>query len=105
MSHRAVVILTALTISTGGALRSQLPSDSQIVLHSTTQEVLLDLIARDKRQKLVTNLRGEDIAECHRSCAASSTAAVTRNPPGRIPKRRPETQAADDMRRLARLAP
>jgi len=30
-------------------------------LRSTAQEVLLDLIARDKHQKLVTDLRAEDI--------------------------------------------
>jgi VWFA-related protein len=32
-----------------------------LVLRSTTQEVLLDFIARDKHQKLVTDLRPEDI--------------------------------------------
>ena len=60
MLHRAV-ILTALAVSTGVAQRNQPPGDPQIVLRSTTQEVLLDFIARDKHQKLVTDLRAEDI--------------------------------------------
>jgi VWFA-related protein len=61
MSHRAVAILAALALSTGIAQRSQPPGDPQIVLRSTAQEVLLDFIARDKHQKLVTDLRPEDI--------------------------------------------
>ena len=61
MSHRTAAIVTALTVASGAALRSQTPADSQLVLHSTVQEVLLDIVARDKHQKLVTNLRAEDI--------------------------------------------
>lgn len=59
MSHRIVAIAAALTLITG--LRSQPPGDSQIVLRSTAQEVLLDIVARDRHQKLVTDLRPEDI--------------------------------------------
>ena len=61
MLHRAVVILTALAVSTGVAQKNQPPGDPQIVLRSTAQEVLLDFIARDKHQKLVIDLRPEDI--------------------------------------------
>jgi VWFA-related protein len=61
MLHRAIVILTALAVSAGVAQKNQPPSDSQLVLRSTTQEALLDFIARDKHQKLVTDLRAEDI--------------------------------------------
>ena len=55
-----VVILTTLTV-TGAALRSQPVAGSQTVLRSTAEEVLLDLIARDKHHKLITNLHAEDI--------------------------------------------
>jgi VWFA-related protein len=61
MSHRIVAIVAALAVVRGAALRSQPPGDSQVVLRSTAEEVLLDLIARDKHQKLVTDLRAEDI--------------------------------------------
>jgi VWFA-related protein len=61
MPHRIAAIITALILAAGAGPRGQPQSDSQIVLHSTAQEVLLDLIARDKHQKLVTNLRPEDI--------------------------------------------
>ena len=61
MSHCIVAIVAALTVVTGAAQQSQPPSDPRIVLHSTAQEVLLDIVARDKHQKLVTNLRAEDI--------------------------------------------
>ncbi len=61
MSHRAVAILTVLAVSAGVAQKNQPPGDPQIVLRSTAQEVLLDFIARDKHQKLVTDLRPEDI--------------------------------------------
>jgi VWFA-related protein len=61
MSHRPIAILAAFAISTGVAQKSQPPGDPQIVIRSTTQEVLLDFIARDKHQKLVTDLRPEDI--------------------------------------------
>jgi VWFA-related protein len=61
MSQRAIAILATLAIATGAAQQNQPPGDSQVVLRSTAQEVLLDFIARDKHQKLVTNLRPEDI--------------------------------------------
>lgn len=65
MSHRILATVRALTISTCAVLRSQPQSkpaaDSQIVLRSTAEEVLLDFVARDKHQKLVTDLRAEDI--------------------------------------------
>jgi VWFA-related protein len=61
MSYRAIAILAALAVSTGVAQKNQPPGDPQIVLRSTAQEVLLDFIARDKHQKLVTGLRPEDI--------------------------------------------
>ena len=61
MLHRAVAILTVLAVPTGVAQRNQPSGDPQIVLRSTAQEVLLDFIARDKHQKLVTDLRPEDI--------------------------------------------
>jgi VWFA-related protein len=59
MSHRIVAIAAALTLIT--ALWSQPLSDSRVVLRSTAQEVLLDIVARDRHQKLVTDLRAEDI--------------------------------------------
>jgi VWFA-related protein len=61
MSRRAIAFLAALAISTGIAQQRQPPGNSETVLRSTTQEVLLDFIARDKHQKLVTDLRAEDI--------------------------------------------
>ena len=60
MSRRAIAVLAAFAISHGVAQQKQ-PGDSQTVLRSTTQEVLLDFIARDKHQKLVTDLRAADI--------------------------------------------
>ena len=61
MSHRAVAILIGLAFSTGVAQRNQPPGDSPLVLRSNAQEVLLDFVARDKHQKLVTDLQPEDI--------------------------------------------
>lgn len=61
MSHRIVAIVTALILAGGAAPRGQPPGDSQVVLRSTAEEVLLDIVARDKHQKLVTDLRAEDI--------------------------------------------
>jgi VWFA-related protein len=61
MSHHALAILSALTISTGVAQQNPPPANPPTVIRSTTQEVLLDFIARDKHQKLVTNLRQEDV--------------------------------------------
>jgi len=60
MSRRAAAVLTAFAIFTGVAQQNQ-PGNPQTVLRSTSQEVLLDFIARDKHQKLVTDLRAEDI--------------------------------------------
>ena len=60
MSRRAATALAAFAIYTGVARQNQ-PGNSQTVLRSTSQEVLLDFIARDKHQKLVTDLRAEDI--------------------------------------------
>jgi VWFA-related protein len=53
-------MLVAVAVSAQPAQQNQ-PGNSQTVLRSTTQEVLLDFIARDKHQKLLTNLRAEDI--------------------------------------------
>jgi VWFA-related protein len=61
MSNRAIAIVTALATFTAVALRGQPPGGSPVVLRSTAQEVLLDIVARDKHQKLVTDLRAEDI--------------------------------------------
>ena len=60
MSRRVATVLAAFAIYTGVARQNQ-PGNSQTVLRSTSQEVLLDFIARDKHQKLVTDLRAEDI--------------------------------------------
>ncbi|HTX36304.1 MAG TPA: VWA domain-containing protein [Bryobacteraceae bacterium] len=61
MLRCAITVLAGLAISTGVAQQYQPPGDSQVVLRSTSQEVLLDFIARDKHQKLVTDLRAGDI--------------------------------------------
>jgi len=61
MQYRAVSVLLAVALSAGVAEQSQPPSARQTVIRTTTQEVLLDFIARDKHQKLVTDLRAEDI--------------------------------------------
>jgi len=61
MSYRAIAILAALAVSTGVAQKSQTQNDPQLVLRSTSQEVLLDFIARDKHQKLLMDLRPEDV--------------------------------------------
>ncbi len=37
------------------------PVPSQTILRSTTQEVLVDFVARDKHHKLITNLRPEEV--------------------------------------------
>src|SRR5580700_6269371 len=60
MSRRVATVLAAFAIYTGVARQNQ-PGNSQTVLRSTSQEVLLDFIARDKHQKLVTDLRQGDI--------------------------------------------
>ncbi len=61
MLLRAIAILGGLGLSIGLAQKNPPASDPQIVLRSTSQEVLLDFIARDKHQKLVTDLRPGDI--------------------------------------------
>lgn len=61
MLCRFVTILAVLAVSAGVAQQNQTPNSPRTVLRSTTQEVLLDFIARDKHQKLVTDLRAEDI--------------------------------------------
>jgi VWFA-related protein len=60
MRYRTLAILAALTVS-GDAQQNQAPGDDRMVLRSTTQEVLLDFIARDKHRKLVVDLRPQDI--------------------------------------------
>jgi VWFA-related protein len=54
---RGLAAVVALAVSIGSA-QTNTP---QTILRSTSQEVLLDFIARDKHQKLVTDLRAEDI--------------------------------------------
>jgi len=61
MSHRAIAFLAAIATVTGTAQQNQPPANPPTVIRSTTQEVLLDFIARDKHQKLVTTLRQEDV--------------------------------------------
>jgi VWFA-related protein len=61
MSHRVIAFLAAIATVTGTAQQDQPPVNPPTVIRSTTQEVLLDFIARDKHQKLVTNLRQEDV--------------------------------------------
>ena len=60
MSHR-VIALVAMLALTGRAQLAQAPGSSEIILRSTTQEVLLDFIARDKHHRLVTNLRPNEV--------------------------------------------
>ena len=61
MSRRAIAFLAAIATVTGTAQQSQPPDNPPTVIRTTTQEVLLDFIARDKHQKLVTNLRQEAV--------------------------------------------
>jgi VWFA-related protein len=61
MFIRAVAVLATLAVSAGSAGQNQPPAAPPTILRASTQEVLLDFIARDKHQKLVTNLRLEDI--------------------------------------------
>jgi VWFA-related protein len=61
MLYRAIAVIAAFAICSGVAQQNRTPAIPQTVLQSTTQEVLLDFIARDKHQKLVTDLRQEDI--------------------------------------------
>jgi hypothetical protein len=62
MSRRAIAIFSAFVAATSVAVRSQPPASPPTVLRITAQEVLLDFIARDKHEKLVTNLHQEDVA-------------------------------------------
>src|ERR1035438_5139152 len=59
MSHRVVALVVVLVLALSG--RAQAPGSSEIILRSTTQEVLLDFIARDKHHRLVTNLRPNEV--------------------------------------------
>src|SRR5580693_2685052 len=61
MFIRAIAVLATLAVSAGSAGQNQPPAAPPTILRASTQEVLLDFIARDKHQKLVTNLRLEDI--------------------------------------------
>jgi len=61
ISRRAVACLAAVCISIASSQQDQPPGHGETVLRFTTQEVLLDFIARDKHQKLVTDLRAEDL--------------------------------------------
>ncbi len=61
MPRWALAVLAAFAICPGVAQQNQPPGHAQTALRSTTQEVLLDFIARDKHQKLITNLRAEDV--------------------------------------------
>ena len=54
---RGSITAVALAVSIGFAQTNT----SQTILRATAQEVLLDFIARDKHQKLVTDLHAEDI--------------------------------------------
>jgi len=60
MSHR-VIALVAMLALTGRAQLAQAPGSSEIILRSTTQEVLLDFIARDKHHRLITSLRPNEV--------------------------------------------
>jgi len=55
------LVLVALLALIGRAQPNQPPPGTGIVLRSTTQEVLLDFIARDKHHRLVTNLRPNEV--------------------------------------------
>jgi VWFA-related protein len=57
---RFVALAVALALA-GRAQRTPPPSAPDTVLRSTAQEVLLDFVARDKHQKLVTNLRPDEV--------------------------------------------
>jgi len=56
-----IVPLVAVFLLSGPAQRAQSPGSPDLVLRSTTQEVLLDFVARDKHHKLVTNLRPQEV--------------------------------------------
>jgi VWFA-related protein len=59
--YRAVAVVASLAVYGEPAPQDQPFGAPQAVLRSTTQEVLLDFIARDKHQKLVANLRPADV--------------------------------------------
>ena len=56
-----VVALVAVLALSVHAQRTQPATAPETVLRSTTQEVLLDFVARDKHHRLVTNLRPEEV--------------------------------------------
>lgn len=56
-----IVPLVAVFLLSDPAQRAQSPGSPDLILRSTTQEVLLDFVARDKHHKLVTNLRPEEV--------------------------------------------
>src|SRR5580700_11628154 len=60
MSHRVLALVAVIALS-GRADPAQAPGSSDTVLRSTTQEVLVDFVARDKHHRLVTNLRPEEV--------------------------------------------
>jgi VWFA-related protein len=61
MLQRVIALFAVLALSAGRAQQIQPPSPSGVVLHSTSQEVLLDFIARDKHHRSVTDLRAEEV--------------------------------------------
>jgi VWFA-related protein len=60
MPRRFVALAAVLALS-GRAQWTEPPGAFDTVLRSTAQEVLLDFVARDKHQKLVTDLRPEEV--------------------------------------------
>src|SRR5271155_2782096 len=57
-----VALLAALCWSAGlNAQQSQPPGAPEVILRGGTQEVLLDFVVRDKHQKLVRDLRPENV--------------------------------------------
>jgi len=61
MSHKVVALVAVLALSPGRAQRTQTSAVSETLFRSTTQEVLLDFVARDKHHGLVKNLRPEEV--------------------------------------------
>jgi VWFA-related protein len=56
-----IAALAAVLVLTGDAQRTQPPVSSETLFRSTTQEVLLDFVVRDKHHRLVTNLRPQEV--------------------------------------------
>ncbi|MDR3701723.1 MAG: VWA domain-containing protein [Candidatus Sulfopaludibacter sp.] len=61
MFTRAIAVFATLAIATEVSPQNQPPGTPPTILRTSTQEVLLDFIARDKHQKLITGLRQEDV--------------------------------------------